>query len=279
MITQKLEHDDHEHHHKPIPLWQKIIFPIWCWKSLIHDKHEAFAFKYDTREIEKVEKIIMPGTKKMLYFWTLVYYFIVFVAPPIFKMHECDKTFHIGLFIMYGIYLFLTSIWEIKVVLSIQKLLGNKKLLHFNKWHVVELFMGAIARTDTFLDICFIHILVDCWQIYEPWIIPSLSFAIINLLFPLYMLIKLIRNDLGNALFQPNLESTCFASFIRENMLLATVLDSFCINNSFYFLGKPCVFGKLMGYISFLTQDFPQLTIHVLFKLLIFSEAQYKLKT
>ena len=139
--------------------------------------------------------------------------------------------------------------------------------------------MGAIARTDTFLDICFIHILMNCWDTYLPWIIPSLSFASINLMFPLYMLLKLMRNDLGNALFQPNLESTCFASFIRENMLLATVLDSFCINNSFYMWGRPLVFGKLMGFVSFFTQDFPQLTIHVMFKLLILSEAQYTLKT
>ena len=224
---------------------------------MIHDKHEAFSFKYDTREIEKVEKIIMPGTKKILYFWTFIYYIIVFVLPPIFKIHACEKTFNNWLFIIYGIYLLLNSIWEIKVVLAIQNLLDNKKLLSFNKWHVVELFMGAIARTDTFLDICFIHILIDCWSAYVNWIVPSLTFAIINLLFPLYMLIKLMRNDLGNALFQPNLESTCFGSFIRENMLLATVLDSFCINNSFYMFGRPFVFGKLMGFMSFFTQDFP----------------------
>ena len=62
-------------------------------------------------------------------------------------------------------------------------------------------------------------------------------------------------------------------------MLLATVLDSFCINNSFYLAGRPVVFGKLMGFISFFTQDFPQLTIHVMFKLLILSASQKKLKT
>ena len=62
-------------------------------------------------------------------------------------------------------------------------------------------------------------------------------------------------------------------------MLLATVVDSFCINNSFYLFGKPLVFGKLMGFISFFTQDLPQLTIHVLFKIVILSEAQKQLKT
>ena len=56
-------------------------------------------------------------------------------------------------------------------------------------------------------------------------------------------------------------------------MLLATVLDSFCINNSFYFGKHPMVFGKLMGFFSFFTQDFPQLTIHVLFKIVIISDA------
>ena len=43
-------------HHAPMPLWQKIIFPIGCWKALIHDKHEAFRFKYDTKAINNVER-------------------------------------------------------------------------------------------------------------------------------------------------------------------------------------------------------------------------------
>jgi len=92
------------------------------------------------------------------------------------------------------------------------------------------------------------------------------------------MLISLMTVKSGNSLYQPYMESTCFASFIRENMLLATVLDSFCINNAFYVRGYPLVFGKLMGFVSFFTQDFPQLTIHVLFKLVITSEDQYVLK-
>jgi len=33
-----------------------------------------------------------------------------------------------------------------------------------------------------------------------------------------------------------------------------------------------------MGFISFFTQDFPQLSIHVLFKLVLLSDAQKKLK-
>lgn len=53
--VQILKEEDNLHHHHEIPLWQKIVFPIWLWKSLIHDKHEAFRFKYDTVSINAVE--------------------------------------------------------------------------------------------------------------------------------------------------------------------------------------------------------------------------------
>ena len=246
---------------------------------MIHDKHEAFRFKYDTSEINRLEKTLMPSIKMQLYIWTLIYYAITFVLPYFFIQHDCGKTFDSLLFVIYGVYLGLSGIWEIWTVLRIQKLLDDKKLLKFNSWHFVELLMGSIARTDTFLDILFVLLISNCWNVYLTWIIPTMTFAILNLLFPLFMMFKLLRTDFGNALTQPYLESTCFASFLRETMLLATVLDSFCINNSFYLAGRPFVFGKLMGFISFFTQDFPQLTIHVLFKLVILSEAQYKLKT
>jgi hypothetical protein len=128
---------------------------------------------------------------------------------------------------------------------------GKANILKFNKWHWVELFMGAIARTDTFIDILFIWIIADCWYTYQPWLIPAMTFAVLNMVFPLTMLLRLMKTDFGNKLYQPVMESTCFAAFIRENMLLATVLDSFCINNCFYLCGRPLVFGKLMGFISF----------------------------
>lgn len=50
-------------------------------------------------------------------------------------------------------------------------------------------------------------------------------------------------------------------------MLLATVLDSFCIDNNVTVFGskKPVAFGKLMGAYTFFCQDFPQLSIHLYF--------------
>ena len=134
--------------------------------------------------------------------------------------------------------------------------------------------MGSIARTDTFLDICFVHIIGHCSEYYLPWFIATLVFAVLNFIFPAIMLLKIIckKGKSESKLKQPYLENTCFAAFIRENMLLATVLDSFCINNAFYIGGEPYVFGKLMGFVSFFTQDFPQLTIHICFKLIILNE-------
>lgn len=216
----------------------------------------------------------MPSIKSQLYLWSVVYYTIMFVLPQFAIIHDCGKTFNVWLFYTYGAYLILQAVWEVYSVLKIQNYLQDKALLHFNKWHFVELFMGAIARTDTFLDILFVILILNCASEFRLWVSICTTFAITNLIFPLVMLLHLLcKKDFGNALYQPYLESTCFAAFIRENMLLATVLDSFCINNSFYVCGRPMVFGKLMGFISFFTQDFPQLTAHVLFKLVILSEA------
>ncbi len=222
----------------------------------------------------------MPGIQCQLYVWSAIYYTIMFILPQFAIIHECEKTFDVWLFYVYGAYLFLQAVWEIFTVFRIQKELNDKTLLSFNKWHFVELLMGAIARTDTFLDILFVTIILNCASEFIVWVSICTTFAILNLIFPLSMLMALLcKKKEGNSLYQPYLEATCFASFIRENMLVATVLDSFCINNSFYIKGYPVTFGKLMGYVSFFTQDFPQLTAHVLFKLVILSESQYKLKT
>ena len=70
------------------------------------------------------------------------------------------------------------------------------------------------------------------------------------------------------------MERNCQLAFIRENMLLATVLDSFCLDNTVKFLGKfPISFGKLMGAYTFFFQDFPQLTIHLYFLIFMHDEA------
>ena len=86
----------------------------------------------------------------------------------------------------------------------------------------------------------------------------------------------------------PLMESNNFLSFLRENMLLATVVDSFCINNNKSFLkkyknkkgqkGVHIVFGRMMGGLSFLLQDFPQFTIHACFKIFVYTPLHYHLK-
>jgi len=52
-IIQLLQ--DENHGHLEVAPWQKVLFPIWCWKSFIRDKHEAFRFKYDTVALNKLE--------------------------------------------------------------------------------------------------------------------------------------------------------------------------------------------------------------------------------
>lgn len=43
------------HHEVSYKLWEKIVFPVYLWKSLIHAKHEAFRFKYVTSKLLELE--------------------------------------------------------------------------------------------------------------------------------------------------------------------------------------------------------------------------------
>ena len=116
--------------------------------------------------------------------------------------------------------------------------------------------MGQIARADTFMDFLFIVIIKDCSSL-KVWLYISSFFMISNLIFPIFMLLKMLRLKKQFQHTMPYMESNNFLLFLRENMLLATVIDSFCINNTIE-LGKVrIVFGKLMGGLSFFLQDFP----------------------
>ena len=86
---------------------------------MIHDKHEAFRFKYDTNKMRLIEQEIMPSIKVQLYLWSIVYYFMTFAAPYIFIEHECEKTFSIWLFYLFTGYMAASGIWEIYIVLKI----------------------------------------------------------------------------------------------------------------------------------------------------------------
>ena len=117
-----------------------------------------------------LEENEMRPIRIMMYFWTIVYFIIIFASPFIFKQHYCGGLFYHDLYYVYGTYALLNAIWEVYIVLRIQAVIRRKfknkrrakKLLDLNRWHVVELFMGQIARFDTFLDFMFIVIVMDC---------------------------------------------------------------------------------------------------------------------
>ena len=48
--------DKMEVEHESYTWKEKACLPLWCWKSFIHDKHEAFRFKYDTKALLIVEE-------------------------------------------------------------------------------------------------------------------------------------------------------------------------------------------------------------------------------
>lgn len=82
---------------------------------------------------------------------------------------------------------------------------------------------------------------------------PIGVFILLYVSYPLYTLVRLaLCHDPGFKHTLPNIERACNASFIRENMLLATILDSFCIDNAVTVCGKPVPFGRMMAIYTLL---------------------------
>lgn len=240
--------------HGSLRWYQKICLPLWCWRSFIHDKHEAFRFKYDTKALNVIEDELMDNMTYLLYANSFIYYLIMFICPITF-VNECGEGYNVVSHYIYGVYSIITMIMEVAFVLKIQNRIHNKNILKFNKWHLVELIMGQIARFDTYLDVCFLSLLYQCQEWYL--VIPIGSLIILYILYPLYKLIRLISITKSFNHTLPKIERNCDISFIRENMLLATVLDSFCIENNIEVCKKPIAFGRIMGIWTLLTQDAP----------------------
>lgn len=94
--------------------------PLWCWRSFIHDKHEAFRFKYDTKKLSELEAWMnKTNTIRALYVNAICYYIIMFVCPFVFT-NECkDGGIQVWSHIIYGIYSLITIVLEIILVLQI----------------------------------------------------------------------------------------------------------------------------------------------------------------
>ena len=111
--------EDHmEKEHLTLTCRQKACLPFWCWKSFIHDKHEAFRFKYDTKALLIVEDELMDRLEKWLYVNSFIYYIIMFICPLLFMM-ECGGGIYIASHIIYGVFALYSVLFEVITVLKI----------------------------------------------------------------------------------------------------------------------------------------------------------------
>ena len=120
---------------------QKCCLPLWCWKSFIHAKHEAFRFKYDTKSLKEIEDELMDEITTSIYINSFIYYIIVFVCPNVL-VEECGGGIKTSSHLIYAVYSFLTALAEIIIAKRIERKIQNKNVLRLNKWHFVELLMG-----------------------------------------------------------------------------------------------------------------------------------------
>ena len=117
-ILEAQKHLGHGHHDEYEWYDYALVFP-WLWKSFIHAKHEAFAFKYDPEVMRLLEENEMKPIRTMMYFWTVMYYLMIFTLPFVFKKQYCGGLFYKELYLCYGTYAILNAIWEVVVVLRI----------------------------------------------------------------------------------------------------------------------------------------------------------------
>lgn len=106
-------------------------------------------------------------------------------------------------------------------------------------------------------------------------VIPVGTLIFLNLTYPLYGLYFLMTLKQSFKHTLPKLERCCNLSFLRENMLLASVLDTFCISNNIEICKKPIPFGRTMGVWTLLTQDGPQYVVHVMFLFVLQTDLDY----
>ena len=112
------KHQDQNSNHK-LSWKQKICLPIWCWKSFIHDKHEAFRFKYDTEKLNQLEEN-MGHITFWLYLNSFIYYVIMFICPFVF-VNECGAGINLLSHVVYSMYSISTIVLELAMVFWIQK--------------------------------------------------------------------------------------------------------------------------------------------------------------
>jgi len=95
------------------------------------------------------------------------------------------------------------------------------------------------------------------------------------LTYPIYKIFRLLKLEDNLLHTLPKIERNCKLSFIRENMMLAVVLDSFCITNYEYVCKKNVFFPRVMGATTLFLQDIPQLFLHAIFLWVIHTEVPH----
>lgn len=91
------------------------------------------------------------------------------------------------------------------------------------------------------------------------WVIPAGTFILLHQLPGLFIIGSNLLSSKSDPLYhsQPKIEKNAQLCLMRENMLLATVLDSVCISNYRSVCGKDIVIGKICALNNFFFQDLP----------------------
>ena len=131
---------------------------------------------------------------------------------------------------------------------------------------------------DTYFCMVF-FVLVDAGRVWR-LMIPVGGLILLSQVFPTLIIIgNCCKNSKKSTSPLPKIETAAQLCLVRENMMLSTVLDSFCIDNFRIIFGQKIIMGRLMAILNFLLQDLPQTAIHWLFLVFVHTCVPHKDKT
>eukprot|EP00347_Sterkiella_histriomuscorum_P007848 403347332 len=230
------------------------------------NKKDATTFKCNENILTNVESISQKYVTAAIYLSIFAFYFLS-IGVPLNEQKSCERGHPISTYYYYGGYILISFFVELFLSVYLYKKVGDRFVLKLNKFHMIKLFTGQLARLDFFTDVLFTIQLYSCDFFYM--MIASIIILTISSIYNIYMIFRLMRKDHSNLL--ENIERNCKLAYISEHQSLAIILDSFSLNN-FESVGKKTItVPKIVSSLKSFTEDLPQFIIQIIY-LLAFSE-------
>lgn len=200
---------------------------------------------------------------------SVFFFYLTALLIPLTEGDSCKNGHSDSTFFYYNIYAVMSAVFELVMILYLQRRVDDGEILQVNKFHLVKIVTGQLGRADFFTDVLFVTQIY--WCDYDALLAVGVLCLFFSSFYQLIMFFKLMRKDEKQLL--ENIERNCKLAYISEHHALAVILDSFSLSN-FQAVGeKTITVPKIMSSIKSLVEDLPQFLIQVVY-ILVYSDSK-----